>query len=92
MGYQVGVVCYAEMKEAENVYFSQVSPSILPNGRLIKPEYLGNQWKMNGEVLIAHLPECDPAQNMRAGMELGWLFFGVMASVFVFRIIREQLR
>ena len=54
MGYQVGLVCYTERKDAENVYFSQVSPSILLDGRLVKPEYIGNQWQLN-EIGRAHV-------------------------------------
>ena len=92
MGYQVGLVCYTERKDAENVYFSQVSPSILPDGKLVKPEYIGNQWQLNGQILTANLPECDPAKSMKDGAELGWLVVGIMASLFVFRLIREQLK
>ncbi len=43
---------------------------------------------MQGQVLQAQLPECDPAENFRNGTELGWLIFGVMAAMYTFHIIK----
>lgn len=92
MGYQVGNQCFSTLQQAENHYFSLVAPVIRPDGTLLKPEYLGGQWNLNGQVLQANLPQCDPVQNLFDGMELGWLFFGAMAAVFTVTLIIKLLR
>lgn len=92
MGYQVGNQCFLDKKQAENYYFSLVVPIVGADGKIHKPEYLVNQWKMNGEVLEAHLPECDPEQNLKDGLQLGWLIFGILALVWGITVIRRLLR
>lgn len=92
MGYQVGNQCFSTLVQAENHYFSLVVPAATPDGRLVRPEHQNGQWFMNGQLLQAQLPECDPAQRFAEGVELGWLVFGVMASMFVFTIIIKMLR
>lgn len=92
MGYQVGNQCFTDRQQAENHYYSLVAPVVTADGKIIQPEYTGQHWQLNGQVLQTKLPECDPAQNVRDGMELGWLFFGTMAAMYVFTIIRKQMR
>lgn len=92
MGYQVGNQCFADKQQAENHYYSLVAPVLTPEGRLLQPEYLGGQWKLNGEVLQAKLPQCDPAQNFREGMDLGWVFLSVMAAMYVFTVLKRLMR
>ena len=87
MGYQVGNQCFESREAAENHYFSLVVPQI-QNGQLIQPKKVGERWEMQGQVLQAQLPECDPAENFRNGTELGWLIFGVMAGMYTFHIIK----
>ena len=45
MGYQVGNMCFSTKQQAENHYFSLVVPQILPDGKIMKPEYLGGSGK-----------------------------------------------
>ena len=92
MGYQVGNQCIADKVQAENHYFSLIVPTVGQDGRLHHPTYSNGQWKLNGQVLQISLPECDPAQNFRDGAELGWYLFGIMAAVYVFGIIKKQIR
>lgn len=88
MYYQVGNKCL-ERFQAENVYFSLVVPRITEDGRLLKPEYTGKSWQLNGETVQASLPQCSPAENVAEGLELGWLLFGVMASVYFVMVLKK---
>ncbi|UOO78103.1 hypothetical protein LVJ85_06505 [Neisseria sp. Dent CA1/247] len=88
MYYQVGNKCL-EQSQAENVYFSLVVPQINQNGEILKPEYDGNTWKLNGLILKASLPECNPVDNLKSGLEIGWILFGVMASVYFVGILKK---
>lgn len=92
MGYQVGNQCFESRGLAENHYYSLVAPVLTPDGKLVQPEYLGNEWKLNGQVLQAKLPQCDPDENLKAGMELGWYFVAVMAAMWVFNVLRRIIR
>ena len=78
MGYQVGNQCFSEQKEAENFYFSQIVPTIGPDGKLYQPTFFKSQgWIYQGQKLQIYLPECSPEQNFKDGLELGFLFLGV---------------
>ncbi|WP_066567938.1 hypothetical protein [Snodgrassella sp. CFCC 13594] len=92
MGYQVGNQCFTSIEAAENQYFSAVAPAVSAGGELIKPEYSGTQWILNGTVIHAQLPPCDPEQNLKDGMELGWLLFGIMAVLYGFKWIKGLMR
>ena len=59
---------------------------------IIAPEYSNGRWTMGGQPLQAKLLVCDPAQNFKDGVEAGWLFFGVMASMYVFVLLKKLLR
>ena len=43
MGYQVGNTCYDDFATAENVYFSQVAPTIAADGKLKQLVYDGKK-------------------------------------------------
>ncbi|WP_308018554.1 hypothetical protein [Neisseria bergeri] len=91
MYYQVGNQCL-EQHQAENVYFSLVVPKITEDGKIIKPEYNGKDWKIDGQIINADLPECDPYENLQDGMYIGWLIFGIAASVYFVIVIKRLLR
>ena len=92
MGYQIGHQCFSNLEEAKNYYFSLVSPTIDSDGHLWQPEYNGKDWVLNGQLLNLSLPECDPLHNFAKGAELGWLILGVMASLYVFDVLKKLLK
>lgn len=92
MGYQVGNQCFASKELAENHYFSLVVPTILQDGSLAKPTYNGKNWQLNGTILKAELPECDPLQNFADGSEVGWLIFSVMAAMYSINVVKKLIK
>lgn len=91
MYYQVGNQCL-EQQHAENVYFGLVVPVLTQDGQIIKPVYNGTFWHLNGQIIQVNLPECNPADNVKNGLEIGWLVFGVMASCYFVIIIKRLLK
>ncbi|MCP1661308.1 hypothetical protein [Neisseria perflava] len=91
MYYQVGNQCL-EQSQAENVYFSLVVPTVTEDGRILKPEYNGTGWQLDGQVIKADLPQCSPEENLKDGLETGWLIFGVMAACYVIIVVKRMLR
>ena len=89
--YQVGNKCL-EQSQAENVYFSLVVPQITQDGKIIKPEYNGTLWKLNGQAIKADLPKCYPGENLKSGLDTGWILFGVMAAVYFVTLLKRVLR
>lgn len=59
---------------------------------IIAPEYKNGNWTINGQILQAKLPECDPAKSFKEGVETGWLFFGVMAAMYIFVLLKKLIR
>ena len=62
--------------QAENIYFSLVVPQITSDGQIIQ----------------ANLPECNPADNVKNGLEIGWLVFGLMAACYFVIIIKRLFK
>ncbi len=92
MGYQVGLTCYATKAEAENAYFSAVSPVISPDGKLIQPIYNGLSWQLQGQAIQAYLPECNVIDSFKDGQLIGWSVFSILAAVWGIKLVRERLR
>ncbi|MRN38042.1 hypothetical protein CRG49_012850 [Neisseria sp. N95_16] len=88
MYYQVGNKCL-EQSQAENVYFSLVVPQITQHGQILQPQYNGSVWTLNGQTLKAALPQCSPTDNLKSGLETGWILFGVMAAVYFVSITKR---
>ena len=65
-----------EQQQAENVYFGLVVPVLTQDGQIIQ----------------ANLPECNPADNVKNGLEIGWLVFGVMAACYFVIVIKRMLK
>jgi len=92
MGYQVGNNCYATRQDAENVYFSLVPPRIGEDGKLIQLQASKLGWILNGQVVKAELPECNPIDSMRDGSYIGWSVVAIMAAVWGMRLLWQKLR
>ena len=91
MYYQVGNQCL-EQQHAENVYYGLVVPVITQDGKIIKPDYNGTAWQLNGQIIQANLPECNPADNVKNGLEIGWLVFGIMAACYFVIVVKRLLK
>ena len=91
MHYQVGNKCLNKA-QAENIYFSSVVPQITSDGQIIKPDYNGTSWQLNGQIIHSNLPECNPADNVKNGLEIGWFVFGVMAACYFVIVIKRLLK
>ena len=91
MYYQVGNQCL-EQQHAENVYYGLVVPVITQDGKIINPEYNGTAWQLNGQIIHPNLPECNPADNVKNGLEIGWFVFGVMAACYFVIVIKRLLK
>ena len=61
-------------------------------GQIIKPEHNGTAWQLNGQIIQANLSECNPADNVKNGLDVGWLVFGVMAACYFVIVIKRLLK
>lgn len=60
--------------------------------KMIAPEFRNGKWYLQNNVITANLSECDIAKNFKDGAELGWLIFGIMAAMYLFVIVKGQLK
>lgn len=92
MGYQIGNICYNSKQEAENVYFSKVIPIITEDGKLYQLYYNKQTgWHYQQQKLQIYLPECNPAQNFKNGMEMGAYFTVLIVMLWGFNQTRKLL-
>lgn len=93
MGFQIANTCYPNREQAENAYFSQVVPRIGQDGELVQVQYSkGRGWTLDGQIVQAYLPECNPAENLKDGMIVGWLVFGIMAAAWSVKFVAQRIR
>lgn len=84
MGYRVGNQCYESKELATNFILSQSLPSFSPDG-VIRPEFRGDKWYLNNQIVSLSFPECSPTDDFQDGFLIG-------VSVFVLFIISFGLR
>lgn len=92
MGYQVENTCYPNKAMAENVYFSKVVPVIVQDGSLKQVVFDGTNWRYGSQTLTAYLPECDPVQNFRDGVEFGVQIMLLAVMLWGFILIKKMLQ
>lgn len=91
MGYQVGKICYLTKQQAENHYYSMTPPTVTQDGKIMQPQYTKAGWTLNGQIIQAALPECEPLENFKDGQYIGWSVFGIMIVAFAFNILRQKV-
>ena len=92
MGYQVENTCYPNRAMAENVYFSKVVPVIVQDGSLKQVVFDGANWRYGSQKLTAYLPECDPGQNFRDGVEYGAQIMLLVVVMWAFTLLKKMLQ
>ena len=92
MGYQVENTCYPNKAMAENVYFSKVVADIVQDGSLKQVVFDGANWRYGSQKLIAYLPECDPGQNFRDGIEYGAQIMLMVVVLWAFTLLKKMLQ
>nr|DAS34237.1 MAG TPA: hypothetical protein [Inoviridae sp.] len=60
--------------------------------KIISPEYKNGKWYLQDTVITANLPQCEPINNLKQGLELGWLLFGVIGAMYVFVLLKRLIR
>lgn len=70
-------------------------PSSLVNrsntNTLIKPDYINGKWQLDGKVLTANLPQCNPMKNFKDGAEIGSYFLVAAISLWAVILISKFL-
>ncbi|MCG9766857.1 hypothetical protein QG041_08995 [Kingella kingae] len=92
MGYQVGNTCYNDFATAENVYFSQVAPTIAADGKLKQLVYDGKNWKYESRLVHASLPKCSQLDNYLAGFEMVSSLLPTAIVLFAGKLIIDKLK
>lgn len=89
MGYRVGRICYETKQEAVDVVVSQVLPVITADGSLRHPVKQGDNWQYAGQPVNLSLPECDPNEYFKAGLEVSQIVIVILATIYGFRLIKK---
>lgn len=90
MGYQVGNRCFDTRQQADDVYFSQVVPLVVPGrDKLVAPVYHESDriWTMSGVSVSGTYPDCSRLDNFNAGLFLGGQIVLVLCVAFGFRVL-----
>lgn len=93
-------ICYASVSDAESQLFSDVAPTILPNG-LNTLQYRNGAWwhivSQSGQDVSAYtipavqLPTCNPADSVILGAELGMAVICVWVIGYAWRAMRRAV-
>ncbi|EOC20783.1 hypothetical protein NM477_0664, partial [Neisseria meningitidis NM477] len=49
MGYRVGINCFDTRLHADDYLLSSLPPTVTQDGKIIRPERVGDKWILNGK-------------------------------------------
>lgn len=106
-GVRLGNQCYASSQQASDAYYSAVTPSITPGPTTYVAEYVkssgawllrltqvqtgGGQSSVTTAAPALALPPCDPLENFKDGMTVGWGVVAAMAVAWAVSVVRRGL-
>lgn len=91
MAYRVGYQCIASKEMADDLVMSGVSPILMQDGTIKRPQKVDGGWVYNGNRVTFDYPDCSPVQQFTDGFVTGSQFLGVLLIIITFRLIYRMI-
>ena len=92
MGYRVGENCFDTRLQADDYLLSSLSPTVTQDGKIIRPERVGEKWVMNGNPVMLSYPECSNFEQMKQGSYVGSTVLILFVVIYGFRLLINFLK
>lgn len=92
MGYRVGINCFDTRLQADDYLLSSLTPTVTQDGKIIRPERVGDKWILNGNSLKLSYPECSNFEQIKQGSYVGSTVLILFVVIYGFRLIINFLK
>ena len=92
MGYRVGANCFDTKLQADDFLLSSLPPTVTEDGKIIRPERVGEKWVMNGKTVTLSYPECSNYEQVKYGSYLGSTVLILFVVIYGFRLLINFLK
>lgn len=92
MGYRVGTNCFDTKLQADDYLLSSLSPTVTQDGKIIRPERVGDKWVLNGNPVMLSYPNCSNFEQIKQGSYVGSTVLILFVVIYGFRLIINFLK
>lgn len=92
MGYRVGMNCFDTRLQADDYLLSSLPPTVTQDGKIIRPERVGEKWVLNGNQVKLSYPECSNYEQVKYGSYLGSTVLILFVVIYGFRLLINFLK
>lgn len=92
MGYRVGMNCFDTRLQADDFLLSSLPPTVTQDGKIIRPERVGEKWVLNGNTVKFSYPECSNYEQVKYGSYLGSTVLILFVVIYGFRLLINFLK
>ena len=92
MGYRVGTNCFDTKLQADDYLLSSLSPTVTQEGKIIRPERVGDKWVLNGNPVMLSYPNCSNFEQIKQGSYVGSTVLILFVVIYGFRLIINFLK
>lgn len=92
MGYRVGMNCFDTRLQADDYLLSSLPPTVTQDGKIIRPERVGDKWILNGNPVMLSYPKCSNFEQIKQGSYVGSTVLILFVVIFGFRLLINFLK
>ncbi|CWN00571.1 TPA: hypothetical protein ACJKC4_002163 [Neisseria meningitidis] len=92
MGFRVGMNCFDTRLQADDYLLSSLPPTVTQDGKIIRPERVGDKWILNGKPVTLSYPECSNFEQIKQGSYVGSTVLILFVVIYGFRLLINFLK
>lgn len=87
MGFRVGMNCFDTRLQADDYLLSSLPPTVTQDGKIIRPERVGEKWVLNGKPVMLSYPKCSNFEQIKQGSYVGSTVLILFVVIYGFRLL-----
>lgn len=92
MSFRVGMNCFDTRLQADDYLLSSLPPTVTQDGKIIRPERVGEKWVLNGNPVTLAYPKCSNFEQIKQGSYVGSTVLILFVVIFGFRLLINFLK
>ncbi|HIF0132402.1 TPA: hypothetical protein ACXVZD_002215, partial [Neisseria meningitidis] len=78
--------------QADDYLLSSLPPTVTQDGKIIRPERVGEKWVLNGKPVMLSYPKCSNFEQIKQGSYVGSTVLILFVVIFGFRLLINFLK
>ncbi|HGG9382840.1 TPA: hypothetical protein ACJJ5K_002067 [Neisseria meningitidis] len=92
MGFRVGMNCFDTRLQADDYLLSSLPPTVTQDGKIIRPERVGEKWVLNGKPVMLSYTKCSNFEQIKQGSYVGSTVLILFVVIYGFRLLINFLK